>query len=169
MPAADLPRAAIADAGPVIHLDEIGQLAVLDGFAEVLVPGVVAGESERHRPGWRSRAPTCVRIEDPSPERMQAIRASAPDLDPGETAALALWQDRRDAVLLCDDLAARRHARSIGCEVAGTLGLLLWAAGKRRIELPVARELVAGLAERTTLHIDPRLLDEALAALDRRP
>ena len=54
---ADLPSAAVADAGPLIHLDELDVLHVLGGFREVLVPEIVAAEANRHRPDWRSRAP----------------------------------------------------------------------------------------------------------------
>ena len=162
---AELPSAAIADAGPIIHLDELGVLSVLGGFREVLVPDAVAMEADRHRPTWRSRAPAGLRTESPPEERMENfLRVAA--LDVGEAAALALWQEHPTAVLLCDDLAARQYAEGIGCAVTGTLGLVLWAGRVGRLELVRTRSLVKSIPDRTTLHIRPSLLAAALHSLD---
>lgn len=162
---AELASAAIADAGPLIHLDELDVLFVLAGFREVLVPEVVAIEATRHRPRWRTTAPTVLRIENPPFERAQHLMSTA-SLDLGEAAAFALWENHPDAVLLCDDLAARNHAESIGCSVTGTLGLLLWAGRVGRVDIARTRELVASIPQRTTLHIRPALLTAALRSLD---
>ena len=43
---------AVADAGPLIHLDELGAIALLSVFDRVLVPDVVLSEVLRHRPGF---------------------------------------------------------------------------------------------------------------------
>jgi predicted nucleic acid-binding protein len=40
----------VTDAGPLIHLDELDVLDLLNDFAEVLVPQAVWREVERHRP-----------------------------------------------------------------------------------------------------------------------
>ncbi|MPY89551.1 MAG: hypothetical protein GEU99_16695 [Luteitalea sp.] len=168
MPAGDLPLAAIADAGPLIHLDELNVLDILAGFTAVLVPSIVATETSRRRHGWRERAPACLHVEDPDPAAVQRLlaRSSGAELDPGEVAALALWEDHRDAVLLCDDLAARRYAESLGCPIAGTLGLLLWATRSGRLDRERGRQLIAALPSRTTLYIRPSLVAEALRSLD---
>ena len=44
MPVPDRLVAAVADAGPLIHLDELDALPLLAGFTEVLVPAVVSTE-----------------------------------------------------------------------------------------------------------------------------
>lgn len=41
----------ICDAGPLIHLDELGCIVLLDDFDEVLVPAQVWQEVIHHRPG----------------------------------------------------------------------------------------------------------------------
>jgi hypothetical protein len=43
-------RTAILDAGPIIHLDELGCLPLLSDFQELIVPIAVWQEVERHRP-----------------------------------------------------------------------------------------------------------------------
>jgi hypothetical protein len=40
----------VADAGPIIHLDELGCLDVLADFGRVIVPETVWLEVQRHRP-----------------------------------------------------------------------------------------------------------------------
>ncbi len=46
----------VSDAGPLIHLDEIGCLELLD-FPAVLIPTQVWEEVVRHRPGLLQRLP----------------------------------------------------------------------------------------------------------------
>ena len=41
----------VADAGPLIHLDELDALDVLSDYAQVHVPPAVWREVEHHRPG----------------------------------------------------------------------------------------------------------------------
>jgi len=64
-------NAAIADAGPLIHLDEIEWLFVLETFSTVWIPPEVAEEATRHRPQWRQSAPANIRIEAASQEARQ--------------------------------------------------------------------------------------------------
>lgn len=40
----------VCDAGPLIHLDELGCLHLLNDFEEVLIPKEVWQEVEHHRP-----------------------------------------------------------------------------------------------------------------------
>ncbi|MFO7904169.1 MAG: hypothetical protein R6U98_16015 [Pirellulaceae bacterium] len=52
MAATETPTHAIAcDAGPLIHLDELGCLTLLSDFARVLLPASVWQEVSRHRAG----------------------------------------------------------------------------------------------------------------------
>lgn len=43
-------QSVIADAGPLIHLDELNVLWLLADFAKVFVPATVAGELDQPRP-----------------------------------------------------------------------------------------------------------------------
>jgi predicted nucleic acid-binding protein len=82
----------VCDAGPLIHLDELGCLDLLADFQAVFVPEQVWREVELHRPGALKRsgvpllqAPVVLSESDP----LQAlVRALALDL--GEQAALSL-------------------------------------------------------------------------------
>ena len=122
----------------------------------------------RHRSGWTDRAPSCLREADPNPQTLEALNeeAMAADLDPGELSALALWREHRDFVLLCDDLAARRTAERLGCEVAGTLGVVLWAARTGRVRAEEARILIRAIPNQTTLHVRADLIEQVAGELD---
>jgi hypothetical protein len=45
------PPLVVCDAGPLIHLDELGSLDLLADFPDVLVPDAVWREVNLHRPG----------------------------------------------------------------------------------------------------------------------
>ena len=168
MPVPDRLVAAVADAGPLIHLDELDALPLLAGFTEVLVPAVVSTEVSRHRSGWTDRAPSCLREADPNPQSLRALNEEAisADLDLGELSALALWREHPDFVLLCDDLAARHTAERLGCEVAGTLGVVLWAARTGRLGAEEARTLIRAIPTQTTLHVRADLIEQVALGLD---
>ena len=46
-------RVVVLDAGPLIHLDELDSLVLLDDYKQLLVPAAVWLEVERHRPSVR--------------------------------------------------------------------------------------------------------------------
>jgi len=41
-------RDIVCDTGPIIHLDELGCLDLLDDFTEIILPGSVVEEIEQH-------------------------------------------------------------------------------------------------------------------------
>jgi predicted nucleic acid-binding protein len=163
----NISNAAIADAGPLIHLDEVGWLFVLETFATVWVPPAVAEEATRHRPNWKSSAPANLLIEVPSQEAWEWWQAEKNfvGLDAGEKAALALWRSHQDAILLCDDLQARTVAQDFGVPVMGTLGLILRVAQLSLRPISEVRAILNDLPKRSTLHLKPALLHRVLDSL----
>ncbi|MEW5762826.1 MAG: DUF3368 domain-containing protein, partial [Bacillota bacterium] len=67
--------------------------------------------------------------------------------------------------LVTDDAAARLFAQTLGIEVHGSLGIVLWAAATGRLNRPEAEALLDRLA-RSSLWLSPRVLAEAKAALE---
>ena len=133
------------------------------GFLPSFLPKV-----SRHRSDWTDRAPSCLREADPKAQSLRALKEEAisADLDPGELSALALWREHPDYVLLCDDLAARRTAERLGCEIAGTLGVVLWAAQTGRLGAEEARTLIRAIPTQTTLHVRAHLIEQVAVGLD---
>jgi hypothetical protein len=60
------PPLVVCDAGPLIHLDEVGALDLLADFAEILVPEAVWREVLRHRPGALSHPALTFRRISPT-------------------------------------------------------------------------------------------------------
>ncbi len=159
----ELRTAVVCDAGPLIHLDELGCLDLLADFAAVLVPDRVWAEVGHHRPSALVQADVCLsRVEVPQVDepRFQVL-VRAYSLDAGEQAALALAREHPHAILLTDDAAARLAAEQLGMRVHGTLGVLLRSIrrGQRTPEEVVA--LLEQLPQESTLHIRPELLRAA--------
>jgi predicted nucleic acid-binding protein len=157
----ELVRTAICDAGPLIHLDELKALDLLDDFA-LLVPAEVWREIHQHRPlaaDWVISHATVEDVSLPTDSTFTAL-VSALSLDAGEQFALALARIHPDAVFFTDDAAARLAAEQEGIRVHGTIGILLRAI--RRAYRP-PREVLALLQmipSQSTLYIRPSLLGE---------
>lgn len=134
----------VADAGPLIHLDELNALDVLSDYAAVFVPNAVWLEVQRHRPQALQHATAnLIRQLPPTPSaRINAITAIY-TLHNGEREALTLCLDRSVEMLLTDDTAARLAAKSLNISAHGTLGLLLRAVRQR---LRTSSEVLALLA-----------------------
>ncbi|RKY62822.1 MAG: DUF3368 domain-containing protein [Candidatus Latescibacterota bacterium] len=99
-------------------------------------------------------------IEERQLSQPLAPRIMAVSLGPGEREAIALALELKATRLLLDDLPARRLASSLGLEIIGTLGLLLWA--KEQGLLPAVRPWVDTLL-REGFYISERLLAEVLS------
>ena len=150
----------ICDAGPLIHLHELGCLDLLSDFRSVLVPDQVWREVEHHRPGALEssgveiRRTPVVLSEIASLETL--VRAFALDL--GEQAALALMSQYPKAILLTDDAAARLAAEAMGYRVHGSIGILLRAIRREQRTARQVLSILDDLPSRSSLHIRPDLL-----------
>lgn len=155
----------IADAGPLIHLDELERLFVLEDFGQVIVPGAVWEEVERHRPQaltveFLTRQRVVANLD-----RIAAL-ATLYTLHRGEKEALSLCIDRPDTLLLTDDTAARLAANSIHVEARGTLGLLLRAWRRSKQTREETLQSLRAVPEQTSLHIRPSLLKEIIRQVE---
>ncbi len=158
----------VCDAGPLIHLDELGCLDLLADFEAVLVPEQVWQEVEPDRPsalGQLDADLDRVTLGLSAEVTFQAlVRALALDL--GEQAALSLVALHPGAILLTDDAAARLAAKGLGYRVHGTVGILLRAIRRRQREPREVLSLLQDLSSRSTLHIRPHLLAEIIARVE---
>jgi predicted nucleic acid-binding protein len=150
----------VLDAGPLIHLDELACLHLLEGFHSLLIPSVVWGEALRHRPHLRLEKISNATIADPHgpPPLTLAAASFSNELHAGEIAAITLLHEAGGGLLLSDDDAARQTAEALGFSVAGTLGLLLRGIRRKQISSAQVRRLADELPQRSTLHISRVLL-----------
>ncbi len=158
-------EAAVADAGPLIHLDELDWLFVLETFNAVWVPAEVSEEASAHRPAWRTAAPDNVFIESVPEKAHLNHQEKIARLDKGERAALALCQERSNALFPCDDLQARIVADEMNIQVMGNLGLLLPAARYSLRTKVQVRSVLKKIPTHSTLHLKSTLPAKAIKAL----
>ena len=153
----------ILDAGPLIHLDQLGALQLLAEMGMVFCPEVVVEEAERHRPGIGLRLDFIHLVEPSSPGPRNLTAAGK--LHAGELAALAWAEEYGADVFLSDDADARDAAVDMKIRVCGTAGIILQAARNDTLPVEDARELLRSIPARTTLHLKSSLLSSMIASL----
>ncbi len=108
------PSLVICDAGPLIHLDELGCLDLLTDFKRIIVPDTVCIEVERHRPSVFSHPQiplSRTNATDPVPPELSALTKIF-TLHAGEWEALRLALKFPDSIFLTDDTATQRVSRT---------------------------------------------------------
>lgn len=168
---AEVERAAlvVCDAGPHIHLDQLGCLSLLGDFALVQVPVAVWLEVEHHRPtALRRRSPKLQRVSDlpqATPELAQLGRMFL--LDAGELEALRLMLTSPEATLLTDDAAARLVAPRLEYEVHGTIGVIVRALRRGQRTKKQVLNLLRAVPHRSSLLVQVKLLDFVMDQVNR--
>lgn len=126
----------ICDTSPIQYLYQAGLLDILPKLAQkIWVPPAVIEEisiGRKHN------------ILLPDPNSLEWITIKRPvselalplikDMGAGETQVLMLALEMRDAVVILDDLLARRLAENLDLRLTGTLGLILDAKKRGIIE-----------------------------------
>jgi predicted nucleic acid-binding protein len=157
----------IADAGPIIHLDELACIDILTDFGKVIVPEAVWTEVQHHRPQALDSTNTLL-IRKPALHFSSLVNALAPlyTLHAGEQEALHLCLEYTNSLLLTDDTAARLAAKSLGVSAHGTLGLLLRAIRQQSRSKSEVLELLRSIPTQTSLHIRLSLLSEVIKEVE---
>jgi predicted nucleic acid-binding protein len=151
-------RLVVADAGPLIHLEQAGALSLLDLIGEVLVPKTVLDELED--------GPTDVsELEFSVDQGTIDIDSVYPHLDPGETAALVVCTER-DAILLTDDMDARNTANEEGIEVHGSVGVVLYGYSQGELGQKTAKRTLPELKQDTSLYLSTPLIEHAIELVE---
>ena len=149
-----MPDEVISNTSTLQYLHQIRQLDLLPKlYGHIIIPNAVAGELEEGRKRGidlpNVREIPWIKTEG---VRDQALLAFATELGPGEREALALATEKAGKLLLLDDLMARKHARRLGIDFTGTLGVLLKSKQSHHLTFvtPVLEEL-----ERRGFRLDP--------------
>lgn len=152
----------VADAGPLIHLDELDSMGLLTDFYAVYVTSTVWREVEFHRPhALASLEGKVLRCSPVANERVDALKALY-TLHAGEYEALCQCLVVPEALLLTDDTAARLAAKSLDVAAHGTIGLLLRAIRRRQLSKAQVVDVLKQIPARSSLHIRPALLAEII-------
>jgi len=153
----------VADAGVLIHLDELGALDVLSDYATVFVPDAVWAEVLHHRPqALENQFVALVHVPAaPYSPKVNAI-AMLFTLHHGECEALSFCLANNIDTFLTDDTAARLAAKNLNVKARGTLGLLIRAVRNDLRSVDEVLGLLAAIPEKSSLHIRPKLLSDVI-------
>jgi predicted nucleic acid-binding protein len=163
----EVSRLVVCDTGPLIHLHEADALDLLEPVGGILIPPTVADEFARTM--LNIKLPAWVQIQLLQPRINSRVQAwvNKGYADIGEAEAIGLALQMKSDWLLTDDTQARQLAESLGLEVHGSIGLLLWAVASGQIvNREQAYQILRRLKE-SSLWISQRVLHEAAEAIDR--
>jgi predicted nucleic acid-binding protein len=163
---------AVVDAGPFIHLTEIGGLALLGIFEALHVPDSIWSETVgrgRVQMADLMGFSSIHRHALPSGEVSQFVQEQGLEaLQAGDTECLYLCQQLSVPTLLTDDLSVREAAKRLLMTPVGSLGIIVRAHHRGHIPLADAERYLIGLYDISSLFVTRALVDLAIEQL-RRP
>ena len=119
-------RIIISDTSCLIGLTNIGQVDLLHTmYDSIIITPEVMDEYELPLPEW------IIVKKALDSEKISIFNKL---LGPGESSAIALAMETKNALLIIDEKRARQFALGIGLEIIGTLGLVIQAYNKGIID-----------------------------------
>jgi len=151
----------ISDSSPLIGLARIGQVRLLPQMARhIVVPRAVYAEVTAVRAGAPGAAEVAaqswIEVQDAYPAAVAPLLVL---VGKGEAEAIALAQRESSAILLMDDLRARKLADRLGLRRMGTVALL--GQAKREGLIPKLKPALDALVA-NHIFIRQELIDAAL-------
>jgi predicted nucleic acid-binding protein len=153
-------RPAVADAGPIIHLDALGCLDLLASFDPLEVTPPVWEETHRYRPSLTLEQLPQMRLITTFPPLPAFLRRLVQEfsLDAGEVSAI-------HRMAACP--AARFAAESLGYRVHGTIGVIVRAIRHRQRTRAEVLTILQQIPAQSSLFIKPQLLTEIIQRVER--
>lgn len=160
----------VIDAGPFIHLDQIGQLRLLKKLHRIFIPVSVSLEIKQGTSSTNLRAVKrwpnveVISVRRRSVSIVDAIVDRAP-LQRGEIDCIYLVQELHPCIFLTDDLSARITAEKLHMEVHGTVGVIAYSVRHRWLSIQSAEEVLDSLYHKSNLFITYAIIEEAIRRL----
>jgi predicted nucleic acid-binding protein len=156
----------VCDTGPILHLQEARLLELLQKAGKVYIPRMVELEVNELYPLWRKHRPEWITIEPLLPDETEQAESLFLSglLGFGEAEAIILAKRLKPQWFLTDDTEARIFASSLGMEVHGSLGIVLWSTAVGHLSYSESKEALERLSK-TSLWISKDILSEAQKAL----
>ena len=160
---------AVSDAGPIIHLHEIGQLTLLRTFREIIVPEAVWHETVgmQRLAGEDLDELANINIVNIAKTDIQTFthRFGLEKLHSGEIEGLYLCRQLDIPLFLTDDLAARKSAKSLGIQPVGSIGIILRAWKLGELSVLEAKQNLKALQQVSSLFVTPEIIEIAIRRL----
>ena len=160
---------ATADAGPLIHLAEIGCLRFLNRFDVLHVPNAVWLETVSQGRISRTDLSNLQNIQRHSlteSEVEQFVeKNNLSELHAGEQECLHVCLSKHVSILLTDDMAVRDAARRLHIVPVGSLGIVISAFKGEEITLQEAELYIAELHDVSSLFVTRAIAELAIEQL----
>ena len=141
----------IIDASSLIALYKLGLIDILkDLYASINAPGAVLSEWGHDLPHWIRIMPL---------DNIDKANDFRKHLGDGESEVIALGIEKKNYVLVLDDLKARQTAQKLGLKITGLLGILVKA--KKRNKISKVRPLLK-ILDKVDFRISNKLKNEIL-------
>jgi predicted nucleic acid-binding protein len=162
---------AVADAGPLIHLNEIGCFSLLRTFETLHIPDAVWSETVGQARVSQADVLGLGNVQQhslPQEDVAQFIQKNGlEDLHAGERECLYLCQRVGVPILLTNDLAVREAAKRLKLTPVGSLGIVVRAYQAGRISLTDAEHYIADLYDVSSLFVTRTIVELAIEQLHR--
>lgn len=166
-------RRAVLDAGPLIHLAEIGCLRLLTIFENLCIPHAVWIEAVgQHRISLDdlAEAPNLVQHSVSSSDLADFImKNNLIELHLGEQECLFLCKKQDISTILTDDMAVRDAAQRLKLVPVGSVGIVVAAYKHGVLSLHDAELCIANLYDVSSLFITRALVELAIEKLRVHP
>jgi len=164
---------AVADAGPLVHLTEIGCITLLRIFDALHIPDAVWSETVEQDRVPQSDVLGLGTVQRHSLSQSEVTRFvqenDLEDLHDGERECLYLCQRMGVSLLLTDDLAVRKVAKRLNLTPVGSLGVVVRAYRLRHISLADAERHITGLCDVSSLFVTRAIVELAIEQLRKHP
>jgi predicted nucleic acid-binding protein len=150
-------KAAVIDAGPFIHLHEIGRLSLLGLFESVLVTFDIVEECEKKGVAVKAIPAVSVVMLKGKNKDFAKYLVEKYELHVGESTGISLCRQEHVSLFITDDLDARDAAKALGFEAHGTLSIVLRALRENLCTPSQAIDAVERLYADSTLFITKEL------------
>lgn len=162
---------AVADAGPLIHLTEIGCLPLLRIFDTLHIPDAVWAETVGQGRISQGDVFGTGIVQRHSLSHSEIVRFTREKgfekLQDGERECLYLCQQIGVSVLLTDDLAVREEAKRLNLIPVGSLGIVVKGCRMGYISLAEAERHVTDLYDVSSLFVTRAIVELAIEQLHK--
>lgn len=162
---------AVADAGPLTHLAEIGCFPLLSIFARLHIPDAVWRETVGQERVSRKQVSALGTVERHRPHRLKLSRFirenGLESLHAGERESLYVCRETGISIVLTDDLAVREAARNLDLTPVGSLGIVVRACRLGQLSLTEAETRIRDLYEVSSLFVTEAIVSLAIRELRR--
>lgn len=164
---------AVADASPLIHLNEIGCLSLLRIFEILHIPGAVWLETVGQYRVLQKDILALGIVQQHNLPQSEIIRFTQEkgfeNLQDGERECLYLCKQIGVSILLTDDMAVREKANSLSLTPVGSLGVVVRAYRAGLVSLDNAERHITDLYSVSSLFITYTIVELAIEQLHNHP